>query len=159
MSAATSPTGAPAFRVRNARAADLDRVRSLLTGADLPLDGLEEQFGPGYAVAESDGQVVGVEGIEVYGADGLLRSAAVEPAWRGRGVGEALTRDRIEWARRTGLRSLYLLTTTAGSWFPRFGFTTASRDDAPSGIRTSREFTEACPATALFMKLPLTESN
>ena len=46
--------------------------------SDLPLDGLGDQFGDAYAVAESDGQVIGVEGIEVHGDDGLLRSAAVD---------------------------------------------------------------------------------
>jgi N-acetylglutamate synthase-like GNAT family acetyltransferase len=145
------------FRVREALAADLVRVRALLSAAALPLDGVEDQFGPGYAVAEADDAIIGVEGIEVHGPDGLLRSAAVEPTWRGRGVGDALTRDRIDWARRRGLRSLYLLTNTAGSYFPRFGFARESRDAAPAGIRSSREFSDACPASALFMKLTLTE--
>lgn len=153
MSAARQP--ANEFRVRAAQREDLEGVRALLRTSDLPQDGLDEQFGPSYAIAEREGALIGVEGIEVYERDGLLRSAAVDPAWRGRGVGDALTRNRIEWARRTGLRSLYLLTTTAGAWFPRFGFATESRDAAPPGIRASREFAEACPASALFMKLPL----
>lgn len=151
------PTGA--YLVRAAQHDDLEGVRALLRTSDLPLDGLDEQFGPSYAIAESDGAIIGVEGIEVYERDGLLRSAAVDPAWRGRGVGDALTRNRIDWARHSGLRSLYLLTTTAGAWFPRFGFVAASRDAAPAGIRSSREFAEACPATALFMKLPLSETH
>lgn len=141
--------------VRRATMADLDASCSLLREAELPLTGVDEQFGEGYAVAESGGAIVGVEGIEVYGTDGLLRSAAVSPSWRGRGVGDELTRDRIEWARRRGLTALYLLTTTAGDYFPRFGFTTTQRDAAPAGIRASREFSEACPSTALFMRLSL----
>jgi amino-acid N-acetyltransferase len=126
-----------------------------LSAADLPLDGLADQFGDAYAVAVSDDQVIGVEGIEVHGDDGLLRSAAVVADWRGKGVGDALTRDRIEWAKRRGLRSLYLLTTTAGDYFPRFGFEPVDRDDAPDAVRRSREFSEACPSTAVFMALPL----
>jgi len=66
-----------------------------------------------------------------------------------------LTRDRIDWAQRRGLRSLYLLTTTAGDYFPRFGFTHADRETAPIAVRQSREFAESCPSTALFMTLPL----
>lgn len=139
--------------IRAATTDDLDVVRELLRASDLPDDGLEEQFGPGYALAESEGSIVGVEGIEVHGPDGLLRSAAVVAAWRGRGVGEALTRDRIAWARRRGVRALYLLTTTAGDYFPRFGFRPVSRDAAPEAIRASREFAEACPESALFMSL------
>jgi amino-acid N-acetyltransferase len=147
-----------AFTVRAATARDLDAVEEALRNADLPLDGVRDQFGDAYAVAESDGRVIGVEGIEVHGHDGLLRSAAVVPAWRGKGVGDALTRDRIEWARRRGLRSLYLLTTTAGDYFPRFGFRPVERVAAPEPVRRSREFSEACPSTALFMTLPLEET-
>ena len=145
----------PGFSIRAATPGDLDAVELTLRFSALPLDGLGDQFGDGYAVAESDGQVIGVEGIEVYGNDGLLRSAAVVSDWRGKGVGDALTRDRIEWARRRGLRSLYLLTTTAGDYFPRFGFTRADRETAPDAVRRSKEFSEACPSTALFMTLPL----
>lgn len=141
--------------IRPAWPADLPAVEEALGAANLPLDGLREQFGEAYAVAVSVGRVVGVEGIEVYGDDGLLRSAVVLDAWRGRGIGDALTRDRIEWARRRGLRSLFLLTTTAGDWFPRFGFVPADRDSAPDAVRRSREFAEACPTSALFMRLPL----
>ena len=142
-------------RIREARPADLGPVEALLKAADLPLDGLGDQFGAGYAVAECDGAIVGVEGIEVHGGYGLLRSAAVADAWRGRGVGDALTRERLEWARRRGLGAVYLLTTTAGDYFPRFGFRCAERAAAPDAIRRSREFAEACPASALFMRLSL----
>ena len=144
-----------AYTIRSATPDDVAAVEEALRASDLPLDGLREQFGEGYALAINDGQVIGVEGIEVYGNDGLLRSAVVVADWRGKGVGDALTRDRIEWARRRGLRSLYLLTTTAGDYFPRFGFTRVDRDAAPDGVRRSREFSEACPSTALFMALPL----
>jgi amino-acid N-acetyltransferase len=141
------------FIVRPASASDLEPVKALLDAAQLPVDGLEEQFGDGYAVAEAGGEIVGAEGIEVYERSGLLRSAVVHRDWRGRGVGDALTRDRLEWARSAGLRRVYLLTTTAESYFPRFGFARVERTEAPDEIRTSREFASACPATATFMML------
>lgn len=144
-----------AFIIRSATANDLGAVEAALRDSELPLDGLHDQFGDAYAVAECEGQVIGVEGIEIHGEDGLLRSAVVIADWRGKGVGDALTRDRIEWARRRGLRSLYLLTTTAGDYFPRFGFARANRDSAPPAVQRSREFAEACPSTALFMSLHL----
>jgi amino-acid N-acetyltransferase len=146
------------YIIRAAKPGDLARVETALRDADLPLDGLHDQFGDGYAIAESAGQFIGVEGVEVHGDDGLLRSAAVIAAWRGQGVGDALTRDRIEWARRRGLRALYLLTTTAGNYFPRFGFSQADRATAPEAVKQSREFADACPSTALFMALPLHEA-
>jgi len=147
------PTSTTTFTIRPASPRDLDAVKSLLDAAHLPLDGLDEQFGESYAVAEAAGGIVGAEGIEVYERSGLLRSAVVHPDWRGRGVGDALPRDRLQWARRAGLERVYLLTTTAEAYFPRFGFTRVERSEAPSGIRESREFTSACPASAAFMVL------
>lgn len=145
----------PPVIIRPAVREDFDAARALLIAADLPVDGLEEQFGDGYAVAVSSDAVVGVEGIEVYGRDGLLRSAAIAPSWRGQGLGDALTRDRIAWSRRRGLDALYLLTTTAADYFPRFGFTSVSRESAPAGIRGSQQFASGCCACAVFMHLPL----
>src|SRR5688572_33490984 len=145
------------FTIRAAQPDDMSAVEAALRDSELPVDGLHDQFGDGYAIAEASGRVIGVEGIEVHGDDGLLRSAAVVSSWRGQGVGDALTRDRITWARRRGLRSLYLLTTTAGNYFPRFGFSTVDRDAAPDAVKQSREFSEACPSTALLMALSLSE--
>jgi amino-acid N-acetyltransferase len=143
------------YSLRPAHRSDLDRVIQLLARASLPTDGLEEQFGQRYVVAESDGRIIGAEGIEVYGSYGLLRSAVVDPAWRGRGIGEALTQNRLAWARAQKLRGIYLLTTTAADFFPRFGFVTVEREAAPVEVQRSREFVSACPASAIAMRLGL----
>lgn len=142
--------------IRPASAADLETVKGLLLAAKLPIDGLDEQFGDGYAIAECEGIPIGAEGIEVYGDAGLLRSAVVDPAWRGRGVGDALTQDRLAWAARRGLREVWLLTTTAADYFPRYGFERAARDAAPDLMQQSREFAEACPASAVVMRRVIT---
>jgi amino-acid N-acetyltransferase len=147
-----------AFVIRPAQAADLPSVAALLAANKLPSDGLEEQFGVGYAVAVADGEIIGAEGIERYGSAGLLRSAVVGGAWRGQGVGEALTHDRLAWARSSGLDDVWLLTTTADRWFPRFGFTRADRAVAPPLLQASREFAEACPATAVAMRCRLNDA-
>ncbi len=145
--------------VRGARPDDVEAVLQLLTAARLPHDGVAEQFGPGYAVAESDGAIVGAEGVEQYEDAGLLRSAVVLDTWRGHGVGEMLTRDRLAWARAAGISELWLLTTTAADYFPRFGFARANRADAPDAVQASREFAEACPASAVAMRLSLTPDD
>ncbi|HWK88518.1 MAG TPA: arsenic resistance N-acetyltransferase ArsN2 [Longimicrobium sp.] len=141
--------------VRAARPDDRAAVERLLGEANLPADGLGEHFGDAYAVAEADGRLVGAEGIEVYGRDGLLRSAVVDPAWRGRGLGEALTRERLEWARARGLRAVYLLTTTAPDFFARFGFERIERGAAPPAIEDSVEFSLTQCASAAVMRLGL----
>lgn len=143
--------------LRPAVARDLDAVRALLAQAKLPLDGVDEQFGDAYAIAESEGAVVGVEGIETYGEAGLLRSAAVHEGWRGRGLGDRLTQNRLAWARARGLKEVWLLTTTAAEYFPRYGFERVDRSTAPAPLQASREFQEACPASAVAMRLSFSE--
>ena len=54
-------------------------------------------------------------------------------------------------AAAAGTRDIYLLTTTAGGYFPRFGFTVVSRADVPASVQASVEFTTACPNTATVM--------
>jgi amino-acid N-acetyltransferase len=144
------------FVVRAATPPDLAAVRALLAAAGLPTADVDAQFGARYAVALSGaGEVVGAEGVETYGRFGLLRSAVVAEAWRGNGVGEALTRDRLAWARASGLEALYLLTTTAAAYFPRFGFEPVARASAPAELQASSEFASVCPSSATVMRLAL----
>jgi amino-acid N-acetyltransferase len=143
------------FRIVSAEASHLESVRNLLGAAALPLDGLEEQFPDAYAVALHGTEVVGVAGVERYGSDGLLRSVAVIPAARGSGIGRALIRDRLEFARRRNLRSVCLLTTTAGELFETLGFSRLARSEVPGPLRESVEFAKACPDSALCLSRSL----
>jgi amino-acid N-acetyltransferase len=120
----------------------------------LPLDGVPQSLS-GFVVAEQGKRVVGVAGVEDCGDYGLLRSAAVDPAARNAGVGRKLVEQLIARERARGRRGLYLLTTTAMSYFPAFGFIETPRDAVPESIRATKEFAEACPASATVMKLDL----
>ncbi len=142
-------------RLRPARPADLEAVRRLLAACELGAEGLETQFPDGYAVVESAGDLVGAAGLEIYGEDGLLRSVAVEPEHRGKGLGALLVRSRLEWAVQRGLRAVYLLTTNAQNFFAELGFWSVGREAAPEGIRTSEQYRVACPASATLMCLTL----
>ena len=143
------------MQIRSATSDDLPVVSRLLEEAHLPLDGLEEQWGPGYAVAEDAGNVVGAAGIERYGRFGLLRSVVTAPQARGRGIADTLVRNRLAWAGTEGLEGVYLLTTTAAEYFPRLGFEPVERNSLPIEIRDSREFTSACPSSAVAMRCGL----
>jgi amino-acid N-acetyltransferase len=146
----------PEFSLRSARPSDLPGVLALLAERRLAPNHVETQFGPQYAVAETpEGDLIGVAGVERYEGDGLFRSAAVSERYAGQGIGETLTRDRLSWARREGLRALYLLTETAADYWPRFGFVRVSRDSAPEPIRRSPEWAGGCPASAVAMRLDL----
>src|SRR6266576_8389 len=57
----------------------------------------------------------------------------------------------LELARRRGVRTVYLLTETAGRFFPKFGFAAITRAQVDSVVLESPEFTTACPKSALVM--------
>lgn len=140
--------------LRPADLADLAACRGLVDACGLPLGGLEHGFPGGYVVA-ADAVLVGCAGVELYDVAGLLRSVAVVPEGRGRGLGAQLTRNRITYARAMGLESLWLLTTTAPAYFSRLGFAPIDRTAAPMSLQRSAEFAEVCPASATCMRLRL----
>jgi GNAT superfamily N-acetyltransferase len=61
-------------------------------------------------VAESAGRIVGVLVLALTPEGFLLENVAVEPAWRGAGLGRALLELAEAEARRAGFDSIYLYT-------------------------------------------------
>jgi amino-acid N-acetyltransferase len=129
-------------------------VLALLGQAHLPTAGVAEAPAH-FIVAESEGKLVGVVGLELYAESALLRSAAVEESWRGSGVGKVLVERALDAARQRGIEDVFLLTTTAEHYFPRFGFACVSRDSVSPGVQSSLEFQKACPASATVMRKSL----
>lgn len=143
--------------LRTAQASDFPSVLALLGRANLPTAGVADTSSD-FVVAESDGSLVGVVGLELYGGSALRRSAAVEESWRGSGVGHVLVERALDLARERGIEDVFLLTTTAEHYFPRFGFTSVNRDSVTPGVKSSVEFREACPASATVMRKSLQET-
>ncbi len=135
--------------LRNALAADLESIRAVVREALLPSEGIEEQFPDAYVVATAGGALVGVAGLEVYGGYGLLRSVAVQRAFRGAGLGRKLVENRSQYADCLGLAAVFLLTTSAAPYFEAAGFRRTARSEAPQAIARSSEFSCVCPETAL----------
>jgi len=145
-----------ALTIERATAQDGEAIAGLLRQSALPLDGLADHLHTAL-VARADGRVVGSAALEVYADGALLRSVAVSPACQHSGVGRQLTDAAIEMARHLGLPGLYLLTTTAQDYFPRFGFERIDRAEVPVTVQASVEFTSACPASAIVMRKRLHE--
>ena len=143
-------TQSSAAKLRAAQVADLPAIKHLLAASQLPLAGVAESL-PGFIVAEAEGTVVGTAALEVCCDNALLRSVAVVPEWRSRGLGRALVTRVIADAEARGLRALYLLTTTAEHYFPSFGFREVARADVPADVQGTEEFRSACPASAVVM--------
>lgn len=144
------------LELRKARPADLPAVLALLQSADLPAAGVKETFSH-FVVAESDGLIVGAAGLEVYTASALLRSVVVDDSCRGSGVGRRLIDHALAEAKQRGIDDVFLLTTSAEHYFPRFGFACVSRDAVTEEVRTSVEFQGACPSSAVVMRKTLAE--
>ncbi len=140
--------------LRNANPEDWPPIEALLGRVELPLDGLREHLET-TLVAAQDGQIIGCAALEVYGTSALLRSVAVDKSHQGYGLGHDLTRAALNMAQQRGVRGVYLLTETAGEFFPRFGFKPIRRADVPAAVQQSVEFTSACPVSALVMALSL----
>jgi amino-acid N-acetyltransferase len=141
----------PSADLRPARAGDLPAIERLLTDAGLPVAGVAEMLET-FTVATSGTDLVGVAGLELCHDNALLRSVAVLPEWRSRGLGRRLVTHVVADAEARGFRALYLLTTTAERYFPSFGFRQITRDAVPADIRETEEFVSACPASATVME-------
>ncbi len=151
------PTDDPTLEaptIRAALASDAAAVETLLQALSLPPDGVRDHL-PSFVVAVDEEQLVGTIGLELHGDDALLRSAAVAKEWQGRGLGRMLTERIVGEAVVRGVKSLYLLTTSADRYFATFGFEPASRETVPGLLKRSAQFQGACPETALLMKLQL----
>jgi amino-acid N-acetyltransferase len=146
------------MKIRKAIKTDLPAVEELLLNSNLPLEGVRDHFAD-FIVAEDTDGIEGAVGLEKYDSVALLRSAVVAPEHRGSGVGKRLVEQVLERAEEDGIDELYLLTTTAEKYFPRFGFEPTTRAAVPEELKASAEFRGACPDTAVVMKRRLGASQ
>jgi amino-acid N-acetyltransferase len=123
-----------AIEIRSASTADLIPARALLIANALPLVGFPD-----------------VVALELFPDGALLRSLAVQQDVRGQHLGKQLVAAALDDVRRRDLGVVYLLTTTAESFFTRLGFGIVARDEVPDSLLGSVEFRSACPETATAM--------
>ena len=126
-------------------------VTELLAKAELPTADITHSMLRDFLFAGSAAAPLGIVGLEIESPHALLRSLVVDAPLRSSGLGSRLLEAAEAYASARGVRDLYLLTTTAESFFAKHGYTRASRDEAPQIIRSSREFASLCPASAAFM--------
>ena len=148
-------SGVPApLSPRLATSADRAAIEALLLACDLPPDGVQGCLGDCLLV-EQDEVLLGCAAIEVCDDAVLLRSLAVTPRARARGIAATLVDTLQERARARGAGELWLLTDSAADWFAARGWRTMSRETAPPGVRTHAQFLHLCPASACLMRRAL----
>jgi len=155
MTAVEKPETFPAdVKICSARSNDLPEILALLETCQLPKEGLAAHLAT-TLVARSGNEVVGCSALELYQELALLRSVAVKPSFRKRGIALKLTRAALDLAKRYQVTNVYLLTETASTFFSKIGFVHVPRSDVPENIQRSAEFATLCPETATVMTMSL----
>jgi len=130
---------------------ELTEIVSLLGECGLPVSDISLSQPPLFFGTRSDSNLSAIIGLEIFGSVALLRSLAVAPAYRGRGLARELVVYAEHFAGSHGVEFLFLLTTTATGFFARLGYVPASRSTAPSAIQTTSQFSGLCPASSAFL--------
>ncbi|MCA9731499.1 GNAT family N-acetyltransferase [candidate division KSB1 bacterium] len=103
-------------------------------------------------VAKHNGDVIGSVALEIYGNAALLRSLAVAKFWQGKAVSSQLYERIVNYARKQGVSTLYLMTETIPAYFEKLGYSVISRDEFPEQLMSSVQFTKVCPKSAIAMR-------
>ncbi|CAH1666754.1 arsenic resistance N-acetyltransferase ArsN2 [Chelatococcus asaccharovorans] len=139
--------GVPFLKDRLVAANDAG-LADALTAEGLPVDDLAEAGQTFYTFSTLDGATVGYGGLELLGEHILLRSVAVLPAFRGKGLGRNIVPVLLCRAYRSGARTAWLLTDTAAPFFEKIGFRVVDRQAAPAAVLATRQTASLCPASA-----------
>lgn len=138
--------------MRHLRPTHFDAVCDLLALCALPTTDLEPHEMIRFLGVFAERRLLAVGGIEVLGAEALLRSVAVHPSVQGKGLGKKIVSSLEDEARDLGIGDLYLLTDTADAYFARLGYEQLPRAEAPAAIAGSTQFARLCPASARLMR-------
>lgn len=135
--------------MRSPTSDDLEVCIRMLSMAGLPVEDVSiERIA---LLAEYEGAVAGLIGLEQFESTGLLRSLVVDPAIRRSGLGKALVCALENKAVSLGIDSLWLLTTDKDAYFESLGYSRQSRTSAPPPITATDEFSSLCPDSAILM--------
>lgn len=125
-------------------------VLALLAENDLPVADLDENK---ILFACLDrGDLVGTGGLELFKDCALLRSISIRKDLQKKGLGKFIVGKLEQVARRIGINSLYLLTTTAENFFSHLGYNKIDREEVPAEIKNTSQFSSVCPSSAVVMR-------
>lgn len=146
------------IRFAAATPADEPAIRTLLADAGLPHTDFATHLSS-FITAKENGTLIGAAGLEIFGDVALLRSLVVAATHRGAGVGGSLCTRIEQQAHDQGVRTLYLLTLTAETFFTSRGFTLIKREATPAAVRQTSEFLFLCPRNAICMKKEIRQAS
>ncbi|WP_296225793.1 GNAT family N-acetyltransferase [Ralstonia sp. UBA689] len=141
-------------QLRQADQADSHEIAALLKNCGLPSDDIPRTIDT-FHVALDKGHIVGCAALEQKRNSVLVRSTAVDPFYRDRGIAGRLIERLLVRARGTGAREAYLLSTNAPAYFARWGFTLFPAEKAPAEVKASVTFQNAWHTAAVCMRCEL----
>lgn len=127
------------MQIEKATEANRNELIALLRSNNLPTEDLPPSLNDFFIVKEDD-KVIGAIGMERYSHYGLLRSMVVHPQYRNRRIAERLVDELEEKAISSNITALLLLTETAKEFFFRKGYNVITRDEVPTEVKASSEF-------------------
>lgn len=111
------------MRLRRARPDEQARVLAVLEGCSMYTTSVTLEGGRYWLAEDEDTpDPLGCIGLESGAGCSLIRSAAVLPPARGRGLGRRLAGAALDCARERGDRAVYLFSDGAGAFWSRLGF-------------------------------------
>jgi len=130
-------------------------LEALLEACGLPVADLFEEKAMAFFGCREEGHLVAVVRMETGIDSVLLRSLAVDPGHRGRGLARRLVAFVEHLAGARGKETLYLLTESVPDFFRALGYTDVPRERAPDWIRAGAQFSQLCPDDATFLSKSL----
>lgn len=127
---------------------EITSIKKLLHSVGLPDSDLENAPVHFVGIRENN-EIIASGALEIYGKNAVLRSVAVKKDFQKSGFGKQIVGFLEQKAGEQEIEKLFLLTTTAESFFKKLKYHTIQRDLCPDVIKTSEQFKSVCPYTAI----------
>lgn len=133
-----------------------NQVNKLLSSCNLMTEDID--FSKHQVLGEfENNDLIAIAVLEVYGSFALLRSVAVTPLLKNKGVGSHIVKQAEGHAKKLNVQQLYLLTETANIFFNKLGYEQIDRSSVPKEILKTKQFAELCPQSAVCMTKKLND--
>lgn len=127
-------------------------VEKLLGQCSLPYSDLQQNENIILFGIHEGEELIACVGLEVYEDKALLRSLAVDSEHRKEGIGRKLTEHIENYCQQENITEVYLLTQTAENYFKRIGYTPQERENVPSSIQGTTQYSGLCPSSSTVMR-------
>lgn len=124
-----------------------------LRKAGLPVEGVHEAGPLFWRFQTEDDVPVGFGGLQMHGADAVLRSIVTLPPMRRRGIGAVMVAAMEGEAALLKARTIWLRTAACADFFARLGYAACDSGTVPPQIRASASFAAAGAAIVMVKRL------